>query len=151
MSIENQVKQVVAVKRSESGVILNPITLPNPATVSHAKKIMSDNNIGGVPILDQDKKLVGIVTTRDLRFEKNLNQTVDKIMTSQNLITTDRSTSLEKAESILQEKKIEKLPVVDTSKNLIGLITYRDIMKVKEQPTACKDSLGRLFLVTEKP
>jgi len=144
MSIENQVKQVVAVKRSESGVILNPITLPNTATVSHAKKIMSDNNIGGVPILDQDKKLVGIVTTRDLRFEKNLNQTVDKIMTSKNLITTDRSTSLEKAESILQENKIEKLPVVDTSNNLIGLITYRDIIKVKEQPTACKDSLGRL-------
>lgn len=144
MSIEDQAQQVVAVKRSESGVILNPITLQHTATALEAKKLMIDHNIGGIPILDLNNKLIGIITNRDLRFEKNLNQTVDKIMTSDGLITTTKSTSLEKAENILQKNRIEKLPVIDSSNNLIGLITYRDIMKVKEQPKACKDELGRL-------
>ena len=144
MSVEDQVQQVTSVKRSESGVVLNPITLQNTATALEAKQLMIDHNIGGIPILDSNKKLVGIITNRDLRFEKNLNQTVDKIMTSEGLITTIKSTSLEKAESILQQNRIEKLPVVDSSNHLIGLITYRDIMKVKEQPKACKDELGRL-------
>jgi len=144
MSIEEQVKHVVAVKRSESGVILNPITLLNTATALEAKKIMTDNNIGGIPILNKSKKLIGIITSRDLRFEKNLNQTVDNIMTSKGLITTIKSTSLKDAEAILQKNRIEKLPVVNSSNELIGLITYRDIIKVKEQPKASKDSLGRL-------
>ncbi len=144
MSIDDQVKHVTAVKRSESGIILNPITLQNTATASEAQQIMIDNNIGGIPILDDNDKLVGIITNRDLRFEKNLNQSVANIMTSQNLITTNKSTSLASAETILQKNRIEKLPVVDKENNLIGLITYRDIMKVKEQPKACKDSLGRL-------
>tara|TARA_Y100001968_G_C19440842_1_gene762426 strand:- start:162 stop:1622 length:1461 start_codon:yes stop_codon:yes gene_type:complete len=144
MTIDDQVKQIVAVKRSESGMILNPITLPDTATASEAKKMMSDHNIGGIPILNSDQKLVGIVTSRDLRFEKKLNQKLTNIMTSENLITTNRATSLKEAESILQENRIEKLPVIDSNNNLIGLITYRDIMKVKEQPKACKDALGRL-------
>lgn len=144
MSIENQVKQVKLVKRSESGIILNPITLPNTATAEEAKTVMQDNNIGGIPILNSSKKLVGIVTSRDLRFEKKLNQKVSQIMTSDKLITTNKSTSLKEAEAILQENRIEKLPIVDASNNLVGLITYRDIIKVKEQPKACKDSLGRL-------
>ena len=144
MTIEDQVKQVVAVKRSESGIILNPITLPETATALEAKKVMSDNNIGGIPILNSKKKLVGIVTSRDLRFEKRLNQKVSRIMTSESLITTNKNTSLERAETILQNNRIEKLPVVDAGNQLIGLITYRDIIKVKEQPKACKDSLGRL-------
>ena len=144
MSIKDQVKQVTSVKRSESGLILNPITLFDTATASEAQQIMIDNNIGGIPILNDNNKLVGIITNRDLRFEKNLNQSVANIMTSSNLITTDKSTSLESAEVILQKNRIEKLPVVDKENNLIGLITYRDIMKVKEQPKACKDSLGRL-------
>jgi len=144
MTIEDQAKQVVAVKRSESGIILNPITLPDTATALEAKKVMSENNIGGIPILNSDKKLVGIVTSRDLRFETKLNQQVTSIMTSKGLITTSKATSLKTAETILQENRIEKLPVVDANNYLIGLITYRDIIKVKEQPKACKDSLGRL-------
>ncbi|MBF25986.1 MAG: IMP dehydrogenase [Flavobacteriales bacterium] len=144
MSIENQVQHIERVKRSESGVIIDPITLNSNATALQAKNVMAENNIGGIPIIDVNKKLIGIITSRDLRFEKNLNQTVDNIMTSQDLITTDKSTSLEQAEAILQKNRIEKLPVVDASNKLIGLITYRDIVKVKEQPKACKDSLGRL-------
>ena len=143
MSIDDQVTQVNSVKRSESGIILNPITLPNTATALEAKAVMRDNNIGGIPILNSSKKLVGIVTSRDLRFEKKLNQSVSQIMTSKKLITTNKSTSLKEAETILQDNRIEKLPIVDASNNLVGLITYRDIIKVKEQPTACKDSLGR--------
>jgi len=144
MTIEDQAKQINLVKRSESGVILDPITLPETASAMEAKKVMSENNIGGIPIIDADKKLVGIITSRDLRFEKNLKQKVKMIMTSDDLITTDKTTSLAAAEGILQKNRIEKLPVVDSSNHLIGLITYRDIMKVKEQPQACKDSLGRL-------
>ena len=119
MSIDDQVKHVTSVKRSESGVILNPITLSNKSTVFEAKQVMTDHNIGGIPILNLRNKLVGIITKRDLRFEKNLKQTVDKIMTSKNLITTTKSTSLETAESILQKNRIEKLPVIDGENNLI--------------------------------
>jgi IMP dehydrogenase len=144
MSVEEQVKQVKYVKRSESGMIANPITLKNTATILDAKNIMLEHNIGGIPILSKDDKLVGIVTKRDLRFATKFNQKVDKIMTSKGLITTDKSISLKEAENIFQKNRIEKLPIVDSKKNLIGLITYRDIMKVKEQPKACKDSLGRL-------
>ena len=143
MSIEDQAKQVNAVKRSESGIIMNPITLPDTANASEAKKIMHENNIGGIPIL-KGRKLVGIITSRDLRFAKNLNLSVSKLMTSGNIITTGKSTSLKDAEDILQKNRIEKLPVVDSENNLLGLITYRDIIKVKEQPKACKDALGRL-------
>tara|TARA_B100000902_G_scaffold397207_1_gene460294 strand:- start:1102 stop:2559 length:1458 start_codon:yes stop_codon:yes gene_type:complete len=144
MSIKDQVQHIERVKRSESGVILDPITLHSNATALEAKNVMAENNIGGIPIVDGNKKLLGIITSRDLRFEKNLNQTVDKIMTDKNLITTGKSTSLEQAENILQKNRIEKLPVIDASNTLIGLITYRDIFKVKEQPKACKDALGRL-------
>jgi len=144
MSIENQAKEISRVKRSESGIILDPITLTESATALDAKKLMSEHNIGGIPILNNKGKLVGIITSRDLRFEKKLNQKISNVMTSEGLIVTDKSTSLEKAESILQKNRIEKLPVVDSSHNLIGLITYRDIIKVKEQPKACKDALGRL-------
>ena len=144
MSVEEQVKQVKYVKRSESGIILNPITLKNTATILDAKNIMLEHNIGGIPILSIDDKLIGIVTKRDLRFATKFNQKLDKIMTSEGLITTDKSISLKEAENIFQKNRIEKLPIVDSKKNLIGLITYRDIMKVKEQPKACKDSLGRL-------
>ena len=144
MRIDDQVQHIERVKRSESGVILDPITLYSNATALEAKNVMAENNIGGIPIVDNNNKLLGIITSRDLRFEKNLNQTVDKIMTNKDLITTGKSTSLEQAETILQKNRIEKLPVVDASNKLIGLITYRDIVKVKEQPKACKDSLGRL-------
>jgi IMP dehydrogenase len=144
MSIEEQVKHVKYVKRSESGIILNPITLQNTATILDAKNIMLEHNIGGIPILSKTKKLVGIVTKRDLRFATKFNKSVESIMTSKDLTTTDKSISLKDAEIIFQKNRIEKLPIIDSKKNLIGLITYRDIMKVKEQPKACKDSLGRL-------
>ena len=144
MSIEDQAKQINIVKRSESGIILDPVTLTEKATALDAKNVMADNNIGGIPIVDSEKKLIGIVTSRDLRFEKKLDQKITQVMTSEGLITTDKSTSLEAAESILQKNRIEKLPVVSPANKLIGLITYRDIMKVKEQPKACKDALGRL-------
>jgi len=144
MTIDEQVKEVKLVKRSESGIVLNPITLSINATAQDAKQIMVEHNIGGIPILSKTKKLIGIITKRDLRFSSDLSQKVDKVMTSKNLITTDKSTSLEQAEIILKKNRIEKLPIVDSAYNLIGLITYRDIVKVKEQPKACKDSLGRL-------
>jgi len=144
MSIDNQIQQVKNVKRSESGIILNPITLFNDAEASRAKSLMLEHNIGGIPILNKEKKLVGIVTKRDLRFEKNLNQLVENLMTSNGLITAKKGISLKNAETILQKNRIEKLPIIDSDNSLIGLITYRDIIKVKEQPKACKDSLGRL-------
>ena len=144
MSIEDQAKQISIVKRSESGIILDPVTLTEKATALDAKHVMAENNIGGIPIIDSEKKIIGIVTSRDLRFEKKLDQNITKVMTSEGLITTDKSTSLESAETILQKNRIEKLPVVNSANELIGLITYRDIMKVKEQPKACKDALGRL-------
>ena len=144
MSIEDQAKNVRKVKRSESGMIIDPITLHQDALVKDALVIMKENSIGGIPVVDSNKKLIGIVTNRDLRFEKNLERPVLEVMTSDNLITTLESIELSKAEVILQENRIEKLPMVDSENNLIGLITYRDIIKVKEHPNSCKDHLGRL-------
>ena len=144
MSIEEQTKNVRKVKRSESGMIIDPITLHQGAIVKDALALMKENSIGGIPVVDENKKLIGIVTNRDLRFEKNEERPVIEVMTSENLITTLESIELSKAEVILQENRIEKLPVVDADNNLIGLITYRDIIKVKEHPTSCKDELGRL-------
>ena len=144
MSIDEQAKNVRKVKRSESGMIIDPITLPDDALVKDALAIMKENSIGGIPVVNSDKKLIGIVTNRDLRFEKRTDRPVVEVMTSKNLITTPESIELSKAEVILQENRIEKLPVVDSENNLIGLITYRDIIKVKEHPFSCKDNLGRL-------
>ena len=144
MSIEEQSKNVRKVKRSESGMIVDPITLRQGAIVKDALALMKENSIGGIPVVNENKKLIGIVTNRDLRFEKNEERPVIEVMTSENLITTLESIELSKAEVILQENRIEKLPVVDADNNLIGLITYRDIIKVKEHPTSCKDELGRL-------
>jgi IMP dehydrogenase len=136
--------QVRKVKRSESGMIIDPITLLENALVQDALHLMKENSIGGIPVVDENKVLKGILTNRDLRFEKNVLRPVREIMTSENIITTGESTDLTTAEVILQENRIEKLPVVDEENRLIGLITYRDIIKVKEHPYSCKDSLGRL-------
>jgi len=144
MSIEKQVREVNIVKRAESGVILNPITIQEKAIVSDAKQIMEEYSIGGIPVLSSNQKLVGIVTNRDLRFEKNNQKLISDVMTSSSLITTKKNISLIEAEVILQKNKIEKLPIVDDKDNLIGLITFRDIIKVKKQPNACKDNFGRL-------
>ena len=144
MTISEQALEVRKVKRSESGMILDPVTLHENALVKDARQSMKENSIGGIPIVDNDRKLVGIVTNRDLRFEKNLNRPIKEVMTSQNIVTAFDGTDLTKAEEILQEKKIEKLPVVDAENRLIGLITYRDIIKVKEHPNSCKDTFGRL-------
>ena len=143
MSIESQSLEVRKVKRSESGMILDPITLEMSAKVGDALHMMKENKIGGIPVVDSDKKLVGIVTNRDLRFEKDLNLSVQQIMTSENIVTTEL-TDLENAEKILQEKKIEKLPVVNSNNELIGLITFKDIIKNRMRPNACKDKFGRL-------
>tara|TARA_R110002096_G_scaffold432259_1_gene648844 strand:+ start:158 stop:1633 length:1476 start_codon:yes stop_codon:yes gene_type:complete len=144
MSIERQAAEVRKVKRSESGMIQDPITLNVDAKVSDALELMRENKIGGIPIVDVNKKLIGIVTNRDLRFQRNMDELVKNIMTKENIITTQNNTDLKKAEEILQEHKIEKLPVIDSKNHLIGLITYRDIIKVKERPNACKDKFGRL-------
>lgn len=144
MSVASQAQEVRKVKRSESGMILDPVTLGLDATLQDALRMMSENKIGGIPVVDEQKTLKGIITNRDLRFEKNLDKLVRDVMTSENLVTTKDSVSLEVAEDILQEHKIEKLPVVDVNNKLIGLITYRDIIKVKEHPNSCKDSYGRL-------
>jgi IMP dehydrogenase len=143
MTIEQQAAQVRRVKRSESGMVQDPVTLHESALISDALKLMRDNKIGGIPVVDKNGLLVGIVTNRDLRFEKNLKRPVKEVMTSENIITT-KVTDLKKAEQILQNNKIEKLPVVDKNNKLIGLITYRDISKIKERPNASKDDLGRL-------
>jgi IMP dehydrogenase len=144
MTIAEQALEVRKVKRSESGMILDPVTLHEQALVKDALSIMKENGIGGIPVVDEQRILKGIVTNRDLRFEKNLNRPVREIMTKDKIITTVDGTDLSKAEEILQEKKIEKLPVVDANYKLIGLITYRDIIKVKTHPNSCKDSYGRL-------
>jgi len=144
MSIDAQAREVRRVKRSESGLIVDPITLNQNATLEQALDLMKENKIGGIPIIDGDRKLVGILTNRDLRFEKKLSRPVSEVMTSARLITAKEGTSLKEAEGILQEHKIEKLPVVDKNYKLIGLITYRDILKLKDYPRANKDSLGRL-------
>jgi IMP dehydrogenase len=144
MTIQAQALEVRKVKRSESGMIIDPITLLEDALVKDALTLMRENSIGGIPVVDGNKILKGILTNRDLRFEKNLERPVREIMTSENIITTGDSTDLTTAEVILQQNRIEKLPVVDANNCLIGLITYRDIIKVKEHPNSCKDSLGRL-------
>lgn len=144
MTIEDQAYHVQKVKRSENGMILDPVTLGVEAVVKDAQSMMREYKIGGIPVVAEDQTLVGIVTNRDLRFEKNPGRPISEVMTKENLITTKEDTSLEHAEDILQEHKIEKLPVVDGQNKLIGLITYRDIIKVKERPNSCKDAFGRL-------
>jgi len=144
MSVWDQATEVRKVKRSESGMIIDPITLPDNATVGDALALMKENSIGGIPVVNDDKVLIGIVTNRDLRFEKDHYKPIREVMTSENLITTSDGTNLNTAEVILQENRIEKLPVVDIDYKLIGLITFRDIIKVKEHPLSCKDNLGRL-------
>lgn len=144
MSIEEQALQVRKVKRSESGMIIDPVTITKNATVADALDLMRENKIGGIPVVDENKILKGIVTNRDLRFEKVLNRPIKEVMTSENLVTTTENTNLSEAEEILQANKIEKLPVIDSNNKLIGLITFRDIIKVKEHPNSCKDQFGRL-------
>ena len=144
MSIEEQARQVHAVKRAENGMIYDPVTILRGSTVGDALKMMEEYHIGGIPVVDEDKKLVGIVTNRDLRFERNLGRKIDEVMTSENIVTTSQSTNLEEAADILQRHKIEKLPVVDKAGHLVGLVTYKDITKAKDKPNACKDHLGRL-------
>jgi len=146
MSVEAQAEQVRKVKRSESGMIQDPITLNDSATVQDALEIMQIHKIGGIPIIDDKHILIGILTNRDLRFETNLTKNVTELMTSENLVTASEGTTLEKARSILQRYKIEKLPVVDQNKKLIGLITYKDILKKEGHPFASKDHLGRLVV-----
>ena len=146
MSIENQANEVRKVKRSESGMILDPITLRDEAKVGDALSIMQEHSIGGIPIVNKKNKLVGIVTNRDLRFEKDLDLPIKKIMTIDDIIITE-ITDLENAEQILQENKIEKLPVVNKKNELVGLITFKDIIKKRMRPNACKDRYGRLRVV----
>ncbi|MCF8359928.1 MAG: IMP dehydrogenase [Prolixibacteraceae bacterium] len=144
MDIEEQVKQVTTVKRAENGMIYDPITVMPEKTVADVLNMMQTYKIGGIPVVDDEGYLVGIVTNRDLRFEKRLDKRISEVMTSENLVTTFESTDLEKAADILQENKIEKLPVVDKNNKLIGLVTYKDITKAKDKPNACKDEKGRL-------
>jgi len=144
MSIEAQAKEVRSVKRAESGMILDPVTLSHSSKVADAKKMMKEYRIGGIPVVDNEGKLIGIVTNRDLRFIKDNTLSVDDVMTKEGLIVTKENTSLAQAEDILQKHKIEKLPVVNEDNVLVGLITYRDIIKVRVQPNANKDSFGRL-------
>ncbi|MBK6834885.1 MAG: IMP dehydrogenase [Bacteroidetes bacterium] len=144
MSIAAQAEQVRKVKRSESGMIVDPVTMLDGATIGDALKLMADNKIGGIPVVTKEGLLVGIVTNRDLRFEKDMKKSVKEVMTKDNIITAKQRTNLKKAEEILQNYKIEKLPVVDNKNKLIGLITYKDIIKSKVQPYACKDAMGRL-------
>ena len=144
MTIKEQAAKVRAVKRSESGMIIDPVTLPETALVSDANSNMHHYKIGGIPIIDSNNKLIGIVTNRDLRFEKNNKRPIKEVMTSSNLITVDEGTSLKDAEQILQRHKIEKLPVVSKDNTLVGLITFRDITKHSTKPNANKDQFGRL-------
>jgi IMP dehydrogenase len=144
MSVEDQVKQVKTVKRAENGMIYDPITIRPNANVGDALNLMKEYKIGGIPVVDGQHKLVGIVTNRDLRFEHELKRPIKEIMTKENLVTTSQHTTLEMAADILQNYKIEKLPVVDDNYKLIGLITYKDITKAKDRPNACKDTMGRL-------
>jgi IMP dehydrogenase len=146
MSIEKQAEQVRKVKRSENGLILDPVTLHANATIGEALRLMKENSIGGIPIIDENKKLVGILTNRDLRFERNMKRVVSEVMTSGNLVTAPEGTDLKKAEKILQQNKIEKLPVVGKNGKLVGLITYRDILQLTSYPNAIKDEYGRLLV-----
>lgn len=144
MSIADQARQVAMVKRAENGMIYDPVTIKAGSTVRDALDIMAEYKIGGIPVVNDERELVGIVTNRDLRFELDMNKRIDNVMTKDNLITTTQSTDLESAARILQKHKIEKLPVVDKEGKLIGLVTYKDITKAKDKPMACKDSKGRL-------
>jgi IMP dehydrogenase len=144
MSIAAQAEQVRKVKRSQSGLILDPVTLRINSTVRDAEKIMGEFKIGGIPIIDDNRKLLGIITNRDLRFQKDMSLPVEKIMTKQNLITAPEGITLEKAEVILQKYKIEKLPIINKKGKLTGLVTFKDIQKKKNKPNACKDQFGRL-------
>ena len=144
MSIEEQARQVRAVKRAENGMILNPISITPDKSVSEALAMMAEYKIGGIPVVTDGNRLVGIVTNRDLRFEKSMNKRIEEVMTKDNLVTTRQSANLEDAAEILQQYKIEKLPVVDGDNRLVGLITYKDITKAKDKPFACKDEQGRL-------
>ncbi len=144
MSLEAQAEQVRKVKRSESGMILDPITLSDTATLGDAHQIMREFKIGGIPVIDGNHKLIGILTNRDLRFEREMGKPVTEIMTKDKLVTASDGLSLDDAEKILQEYKIEKLPIVDSEYRLTGLITYKDILKRKSHPNACKDEYGRL-------
>ncbi|NMH26761.1 IMP dehydrogenase [Flavobacterium silvaticum] len=144
MTIDQQAAKVRKVKRAESGMIIDPVTLPLTSTVADAKAAMKEFGIGGIPVVDESQKLKGIVTNRDLRFEKNLSRPIVEVMTSENLITAAEGTSLQEAEVILQGHKIEKLPVINSNNELVGLITFRDITKLTQKPIANKDSFGRL-------
>lgn len=144
MSIEEQAHQVAIVKRAENGMIYDPVTIRRGKTVRDALEMMRSYHIGGIPVVDEDGHLVGIVTNRDLRFERRLDKAIDEVMTHENLVTTHARTDLAAAAQILQEHKIEKLPVVDADNKLVGLITYKDITKAKDKPMACKDEKGRL-------
>src|SRR6478752_1551645 len=146
MSIEKQSDQVRKVKRSESGMIVDPITLTNNATIGDALRLMRENKIGGIPIVDGRGKLAGILTNRDLRFEEDMQRKVSEVMTKENLIIAPEGTDLKGAERILRQTKVEKLPVIDKSGKLVGLITYRDILQVTSFPNAVKDSVGRLLV-----
>ncbi len=146
MSIEQQAEQVRKVKRSESGMIIDPITLQIDATIGDALRLMKENKIGGIPIVDTNNKLVGILTNRDLRFEGNKKRKVQEVMTNENLIVAPEGTDLKKAEKILRSYKIEKLPVVKKDNTLVGLITYRDILQLHSHPDAVKDRYGRLLV-----
>ena len=146
MSIQQQADQVRKVKRSESGLILDPITLSPDSTIGEALMLMRENKIGGIPVIDGNKKLVGILTNRDLRFENNPKHKISTVMTKENLITAPEGTDLKKAELIFKQNKIEKLPVVNKSGALIGLITFGDILKLKSNPNAVKDEFGRLLV-----
>ena len=144
MTIEDQARNVAIVKRAENGMIYDPVTIRQGRTVKDALDMMADYHIGGIPVVDGENHLVGIVTNRDLRFERRLDKLIDGVMTKDNLVTTHQQTDLTAAAQILQENKIEKLPVVDRENHLVGLITYKDITKAKDKPMACKDEKGRL-------
>ncbi|RXQ96119.1 IMP dehydrogenase [Ancylomarina salipaludis] len=144
MSIAAQAKQVLTVKRAENGMIYDPITIAPNKTVKDALALMKEYKIGGIPVVDEKRVLLGIVTNRDLRFELQMNKAISEVMTFENIVTTNSGTDLDQAAAILQSHKIEKLPVVDSDNKLIGLITYKDITKAKDKPFACKDEKGRL-------
>ncbi len=144
MPIAEQARQVHAVKRAENGMIYDPVTIHADATVGDALRMMQEYHIGGIPVVDDKYMLKGIVTNRDLRFERDHRRPISEVMTSENIVTTSQSTNLEEAADILQQHKIEKLPVVDPEGHLVGLVTYKDITKAKDKPNACKDALGRL-------
>ncbi len=146
MSIERQAEQVRKVKRSESAMIMDPVTLTADATIADAHKLMRENKIGGIPIVDSSHKLIGILTNRDLRFEENKQRKVTELMTKENLVIAPEGTDLKKAETILRQHKVEKLPVVDTGGRLVGLITFRDINQLRNFPNAGKDTYGRLIV-----